>query len=95
MYENFVASEFLKSGIELKYWRTKSMAEVDFIIEKDGKTMPVEIKSNLAKPNFTKSFLSFLDKYGPEKSFILSEKLFSEKNKTKFRPIFCAWNEIS
>ncbi|MBI2142155.1 ATP-binding protein [Candidatus Woesearchaeota archaeon] len=73
LYENFVASEFLKSGIELKYWRTKSMAEVDFIIEKDGKTMPVEIKSNLAKPNFTKSFLSFLDKYGPEKSFILSK----------------------
>ncbi|MEK6869453.1 MAG: ATP-binding protein, partial [Nanoarchaeota archaeon] len=87
LYENFVASELVKSGIELKYWRTKSMAEVDFVIEKNNKIIPVEIKSNLARPNFTKSFLSFLEKYNPSKSFILSEKLFAEKNKTKFRPI--------
>ena len=94
LYENFAASELLKSGIELKYWRTKSMAEVDFVIERGNKIIPVEIKSNLVKPNFTKSFLSFLGKYKPAKSFILSEKLFAEKNKTKFRPIFCLGNEI-
>ena len=94
LYENFVASELLKAGIELKYWRTKSMAEVDFIMEKDSKIIPIEIKSNLARPNFTKSFLSFLEKYKPKKSFILSEKLFAEKNKTKFRPIFCAGSEF-
>ncbi len=94
LYENFVASELLKAGIELKYWRTKSMAEVDFVIEKNGKVVPLEIKSNLVRPNFSKSFLSFLEKYKPKKSFILSENLFAEKKKTKFRPIFCICNEI-
>lgn len=94
LYENFVASELLKGCIEFKYWRTKSMAEVDFVIEKNNNIIPIEIKSNLARPNFTKSFLSFLEKYKPKKSFILSEKLFAEKNKTKFRPIFCVGNEI-
>ena len=90
LYENFVASELLKAGIELRYWRTKSMAEVDFIIEKNGTLAPIEIKSNLMKPQFTKSFLSFLEKYKPAKSFILSEKLVADKNKTKFRPVFDA-----
>ncbi|HLD18882.1 MAG TPA: ATP-binding protein [Candidatus Nanoarchaeia archaeon] len=94
LYENFVASELLKAGVELKYWRTKSMAEVDFVIEKNGNLMPIEIKSNLARPNFTKSFTSFLEKYKPKKPLILSEKLFAEKNKTRFRPIFCVQNEI-
>ncbi|MBI2542493.1 ATP-binding protein [Candidatus Woesearchaeota archaeon] len=88
LYENFVASELVKSGIGLKYWRTKSMAEVDFVIERNNRIMPVEIKSSLIKPKFTKSFLSFLEKYKPAKSFILSERLFAEKNKTKFLPIF-------
>ena len=94
LYENFVASELLKAGIELKYWRTKSMAEVDFVAEKGSKAIPIEVKSNLARPNFTKSFLSFLEKYKPAKSFMLSEKLFAEKNKTRFRPMFCIGNEI-
>lgn len=94
LYENFVASELMKAGVELKYWRTKSMAEVDFIVEKNNKVIPIEIKSNLARAQFTKSFASFLKKYKPAKSLVLSEKLFAEKNKTKFRPIFCVENEV-
>ena len=94
LYENFVASELLKAGIELKYWRTKSMAEVDFVVEKHRKVMPVEVKSNLSRPNFTKSFLSFVEKYKPPKSLILSEKLFAEKNRTRFRPMFYIGNEV-
>ncbi len=94
LYENFVASELIKADIELKYWRTKSMAEVDFIIEKNNKIIPIEIKSNLLRANFTKSFSSFIDKYNPKISFILSEKLFADKNKTFFRPILCIGNEV-
>lgn len=95
LYENFVASELIKKGFDLRYWRTKSMAEVDFVVEKNNKPIPIEIKSNLANAGFTKSFLSFLEKYKPVKSFILSEKLFAEKNKTKFRPIFCVGDLVS
>ncbi len=95
LYENFVASELIKNEYDLKYWRTKSKAEVDFIIEEKGKVIPVEAKSNLKKPKFTKSFISFLEKYKPKESFVFSEDLFSKKDKTKFRPIFSINKEIS
>jgi len=94
LYENFIASEIAKKELNLKYWRTKSKAEVDFIIEKEGKIIPVEIKSNLKKQKLTKSFSSFIDKYKPKKGLILSENLLKEKNKIKFKPIFSITKEI-
>lgn len=94
LYENFVASEITKKDVEVKYWRTKSKAEVDFIIEKKGTLMPIEVKSDLKKPKLTKSFTSFLEKYKPKKGIILSERLFKDKNKIKFRPIFSVSKEI-
>ena len=72
----------------MKYWRTKSKAEVDFIIEKEGRITPVEIKSELKKTKFTKSYLSFLEKYKPKKGLILSREFVGERENTIFRPIF-------
>lgn len=94
LYENFVASELTKKDITIKYWRTKSKAEVDFIIEKKDKVTPVEIKSNLKKPKFTKSFHSFLDKYKIKKGLVLSERLSKDKNEIKFRPIFSISRQV-
>jgi len=94
LYENFAASEINKEELEIKYWRTKSKAEVDFVIEQEGKTVPIEIKSGLKTAKITKSFNSFLEKYKPKKAFILSEKLTQKKNKTKFRPIFSINKQI-
>jgi predicted AAA+ superfamily ATPase len=94
LYENFVASEIAKKDIEVKYWRTKSKAEVDFIIEKNGGVIPIEVKSGMTKPKLTKSFASFLEKYKPKNALMLSENLFAEKGKIKFRPIFSVSREI-
>ena len=66
-YENFIFSEFLKKGTELKYWRTTSQAEVDFI--KDEGT-PIEIKK---RPKVTRAFQSFIKKYHPEEGYVISE----------------------
>ena len=94
LYENFIASEFVKNEIDIKYWRSKSKAEVDFIIERRGKILPAEIKSNLKSPKFTKSFISFMKKYKVKEGLIFSEKLFTERQKIRFRPIFCINEEI-
>lgn len=94
LYENFIASEIAKKNIDIKYWRTKSKAEVDFVIEKNGSPMPLEVKSDLKKTKLTKSFLSFLEKYKPKKGLVLSESLFNDKDKIKFRPIFSISREI-
>ncbi len=94
LYENFVASELHKSGIEVKYWRSKSKAEVDFVIDKAESPIPVEVKSDLKKPKLSKSFLSFTEKYNPKKCFVLSENLFKLKGKTRFIPIFSVRNVV-
>jgi len=94
LYENLVASELIKKGIDLRYWRTKSKAEIDFIIEEKGKIVPIEIKSNLRKVKLTKSFLSFIDKYKPKCGFVFSERLFQDKENIKFRPIFSVSKEV-
>lgn len=90
--ENFVSSEITKNDINLQYWRSKSKAEIDFIIEKRGNIIPIEVKSDLYKPNLNKSVYSFCKKYKPKEVFILSEKLFDKKKFdfgiAKFRPIF-------
>jgi len=95
LYENFVASELIKNNLDIKYWRTKAKAEVDFIIEKNGEIIPIEVKSDLKKPKLTKSFLSFLEKYKTKRGLILSERLFGEKKKIRFRPVFSVSKEIS
>ena len=76
--ENFVASEIVKSGKELKFWRSKSKAEVDFVIESPGYPVPVEVKSGIAKSP-GKSLISFVSKYGPKKAFVLHRGNYSRR----------------
>lgn len=72
LLENFHFSEFLKSGMDVKYWRTKAKAEVDFVIDD---RIPVEIKSAMAKPVIGKSLHNYLEKYRPEEGFIFNDRL--------------------
>lgn len=87
MYENFVFSELSMRGIEPKYWNTKSNAEVDFVIEKNQKLFPIEVKINLSENKITKSFRSFLEKYDCDKGFFVSKKHLGDmkKGKTKIK----------
>lgn len=76
--ENFGATEIVKSGKELKFWRSKSKAEVDFVIESPGYPIPVEVKSGIAKSP-GKSLISFVSKYGPKKAFVLHRGNYSRR----------------
>ena len=92
--ENFVASELFKKELKLNYWRTKSGAEVDFVVEKEGKLIPVEVKSIIKKPVYGKSLKSFIISYKPNKGYILSEDYYNVLTlvivKIKFVAIFLA-----
>lgn len=76
LFENFVYN-ILKEQIYLSpatihFWRTKDKAEVDFVINTGQKIIPIEVKySVLKQPETTRSFKSFLEKYRPEKAFIV------------------------
>ena len=63
--ENYVAAELTASGSnELFYWKSRSDAEVDFIIQYQNKIYPLEVKSGLSRN--LKSLRSYADKYNPE-----------------------------
>ena len=73
LFENYALSELIKMGFTPKYWRSKSGAEVDFILEHDNKITPIEIKiSNSDK--IEKSLTSFIKEYKPKKAFVIFYK---------------------
>lgn len=74
--ENHVFCELIKANWQVKFWRTKSRAEVDFIVDD---AIPVEVKSLLSRPVIGKSLHSFIAKYRPTKAYILNENRFGEE----------------
>ena len=78
LFENYIASEMIKMGHTLKYWRTKSKAEVDFVIERDSEIIPVEVKLKAAE-KVGKSLHSFIETYKPKRAFVVS---YTGENKT-------------
>jgi predicted AAA+ superfamily ATPase len=74
LFENYVLSELMKLGFTPKYWRTKSKAEVDFVIEKDNAVIPIEVKLNAEPGNIERSLHSFIEAYKPKTAFVVSYK---------------------
>jgi len=88
--ENFVAQEFVCSGVrELYCWKERS-AEVEFLREINGNVLPVEIKSGWATQ--AKSIKVFAQKYHPEYRVIFSanELSLDSINKVHRYPLYLA-----
>ena len=91
LVENFVASELVKRGHELKFWRTKSGAEVDFVIEVREGPLPLEVKAGTGGA-LGKSLLSFLKKYRPKAAYVLYtgnvQSTAAEGTPVQFLPLY-------
>ena len=74
IFENYVLSELMKIGFSPKYWRTKSKADVDFIIERDNEIIPIEVKINAKPDKIEKSLRSFINAYKPKKALVVTYK---------------------
>lgn len=68
IYENFIAEAFVKNGYSLHYYKPDDNSELEFLIEKDGEVVPVEVK---AGNTATKSLNQFIEKYEPSVSYKL------------------------
>ena len=68
-YEQVVGAEIWKAGYEIHYWRTKSDAEVDFVIGRDR--IPIEVKKGYTGYKLTRGFRSFIRAYNPPIAFWL------------------------
>lgn len=75
---------------DIKYWRTKSKAEVDFIIEREQNLYPIEVKYSSRKI-VGKSFYSFVNKFKPKEGIILTRNYLGAEmirgSKVKFIPL--------
>lgn len=71
LIENSVACLLCNVSREVKFWRSKNKAEVDFVLEKGGKLFSYEVKSG-AESNIPASLSSFLKKYTVEKAFVVN-----------------------
>jgi predicted AAA+ superfamily ATPase len=61
---------------KIHFWRTKSGAEIDFVIDLGRTVIPVEVKySELAKPLVPRPFHGFIEKYSPERCIVVNKKL--------------------
>lgn len=61
---------------EIKFWRTKEGDEVDFILLKDRKPTPIEVKSGLKTPEIPKGLRKFIQRYKKvNKAFVINETI--------------------
>ncbi len=62
--ENYVAQQLAQSlSRDLYYWRSEGIAEVDFVVERDGQTHPLEVKAGVNPKS--KSLRVYDEKYTP------------------------------
>ena len=73
IYENIISECLLKRGYTLYYYRPDSEHEIEFLIEKSGEVIPVEVK---AGNNPTPSLNSFIKDFSPS----LAYKLIGGRN---------------
>lgn len=72
LFENYVFTELLKLGFTPKYWRTKAKAEVDFVVEKEGEVVPVEVKLTAEPGRIERGLRSFIESYKPKTALIVT-----------------------
>jgi predicted AAA+ superfamily ATPase len=78
--EQFVMQQLKASGMDyIGYWTNeRSTAEVDFVVQKEGKITPIEVKST--ENTKAKSFKLFCEKYKPEKAIRTSLTDYKEES---------------
>lgn len=87
--ENYIAQTLKSNEYNLYYWKSKRNAELDFLIHKEGKVIPVQVKS--ATNTKAQSLKVYTERYNPEYSLKISGKNFGYINKIKSIPLYAAY----
>lgn len=89
MTENYVNVQLSINGYKTYYWESERGAEIDFIIQRDGKLIPIEVKS--ADNTKAKSLKIYIDAYKPAYAIKLSMKNFGFEDNKKIVPLYAAF----
>ena len=89
MAENYVNVQLSINGYHTYYWESERGAEIDFIIQRDGQLIPIEVKS--ADNTRAKSLKVYMDTYKPAYAIKLSAKNFGFEGNKKIVPLYAAF----
>ena len=89
MTENYVCSQLICRGHECYTWFSEGEAEVDFVIQREGKIIPIEVKS--ADNSKAKSLSIYMGRFKPEYAIKISSNNFGFSNGIKTIPLYAAF----
>lgn len=89
MTENYANVQLLINGYNTYYWQSERGAEIDFVIQRECKLIPVEVKS--ADNTRAKSLKVYMDTFSPEYAIKLSSKNFGFEDNKKIVPLYAAF----
>jgi predicted AAA+ superfamily ATPase len=87
--ENYVAQQLAAKGYDLYYWESKNTAELDFVLQRDGEIIGVEVKKG--EHVRSRSLSVFTGSYKPAYNIRLSLNNFGESNGLKSVPLYAAF----
>ena len=91
-FENAVAQQLLCNGFEPYFCKKKNIGELDFLIEMDGKVVPIEVKSGKAcrTHKALDHFMNVSD-YHIEKAYVFSAGNVERDGNVTYLPIYMCY----
>lgn len=89
MTENYVNVQLTINGYNTYYWESKRGAEIDFIIQRDGKLIPIEVKA--ADNTRAKSLKVYMETYKPDYAIKISARNFGFEGGKKTVPLYAVF----
>lgn len=89
MAENYVNVQLTINGYKTYYWESGRSAEIDFVIQRNGELIPVEVKS--ADNTRAKSLRVYMETYQPAYAVKLSARNFGFEDGKKTVPLYAAF----
>lgn len=91
-FENAVAQQLLCNGFEPYFCKKKNIGELDFLIEMDGKVVPIEVKSGKAyKTHKALDHFMNVSDYHIEKAYVFSTGNVEKDGKVTYLPIYMCY----
>ena len=89
MVENYVQVQLTANGYRTYYWESDRGAEIDFVIQREGQLIPIEVKS--ADNTKAKSLQVYMKNYQPAYAVKLSAKNFGTAENKLIIPLYAAF----
>ena len=89
MTENYVHNQLKINDYTTYYWESDRGAEIDFIIQREGKLIPIEVKA--ADNTRAKSLKLYMDRFEPAYAIKLSTNNFAQEDNKLIIPLYAAF----